>query len=108
MHENEIGTVIVDCAVHLHQSLGPGLLETVYEVTLARILEKRGLSVQRQISSMGSFESASVSLWLRENLSRQNKAVNRSVASVARSVRSSTSTPHPVISIVIWLTLAVY
>ena len=49
MHENEIGTVIVDCAVHLHQDLGPGLLETVYEVTLARKLEKRGLSVQRQI-----------------------------------------------------------
>ena len=49
MHENEIGTVIVDCAVHLHQDLGPGLLETVYEVTLARKLEMRGLSVQRQV-----------------------------------------------------------
>ena len=48
MHENEIGTAIVDCAVHLHQDLGPGLLESVYEVTLARKLEKRGLSVQRQ------------------------------------------------------------
>jgi hypothetical protein len=49
MHENEIGTVIVDCAVYLHKDLGPGLLETVYEVTLARKLEKRGLSVQRQV-----------------------------------------------------------
>ena len=49
MHENEIGTMIVDCAVHLHQDLGPGLLETVYEVTLARKLEQRGLSVQRQV-----------------------------------------------------------
>ena len=29
MHENEIGTVIVDSAVHLHQALGPGLLESV-------------------------------------------------------------------------------
>jgi len=38
MHENEIGTMIVDCAVDLHQDLGPGLLETVYEVTLARKL----------------------------------------------------------------------
>ena len=41
--------MIVDCAVHLHQDLGPGLLETVYEVTLARKLEQRGLSVQRQV-----------------------------------------------------------
>ena len=50
MHENELGTVIVDCAVRLHRDLGPGLLETVYEVTLARKLEKRGLSVQRPIA----------------------------------------------------------
>ena len=49
MHENEVGTVIVDSAVHLHQDLGPGLLETVYEVTLAEKLRKRGLSVQRQV-----------------------------------------------------------
>ena len=49
MHENEIGTMIVDYAVHLHQDLGPGLLEIVYEVTLARKLEQRGLSVQRQV-----------------------------------------------------------
>jgi len=35
MHENEIGTAVLDFAVHLHQDLGPGLLETVYEVTLA-------------------------------------------------------------------------
>jgi GxxExxY protein len=49
MTENEIGTVIVDCAVQLHRELGPGLLESVYEATLARQLEKRGLQVQRQV-----------------------------------------------------------
>ena len=56
MHENEIGTAIVDCAVHLHQDLGPGLLETVYEVTLARKLEKRGFSVQRQVAIAIEYE----------------------------------------------------
>jgi GxxExxY protein len=50
MKENEIGSIIVDCAVELHRNLGPGLLETVYEVTLARALERRGLAVQRQVS----------------------------------------------------------
>ncbi len=50
MNENAIGTIVVDCAVELHRDLGPGLLETVYEVTLARALERRGLSVQRQVS----------------------------------------------------------
>lgn len=49
MEENQIGTLIVDCAVHLHQALGPGLLESVYEALLARQLEKRGLGVRRQV-----------------------------------------------------------
>jgi len=40
MHENAIGTIVVDCAVELHRDLGPGLLETVYEVTLARALQR--------------------------------------------------------------------
>jgi GxxExxY protein len=49
MNENAIGTIVVDCAVELHRNLGPGLLETVYEVTLARALERRGVSVRRQV-----------------------------------------------------------
>ncbi len=46
--ENEIAREIVDAAFHIHKALGPGLLETVYEVVLARELEKRGLCVLRQ------------------------------------------------------------
>jgi len=46
--ENEIAREIVDAVFHIHTALGPGLLETVYEVVLARELEKRGLSVIRQ------------------------------------------------------------
>lgn len=34
MTENEIGTIIVDTAIAVHRELGPGLLETVYEVVL--------------------------------------------------------------------------
>jgi len=49
MNENEIGTIVVDCAVKLHKSLGPGLLETVYEAVLAKKLEQAGLCVQRQV-----------------------------------------------------------
>ncbi|HEY5563988.1 MAG TPA: GxxExxY protein, partial [Rhodothermia bacterium] len=50
MSENEIGTIIVDCAVRLHKELGPGLLETVYEVLLAHRLREGGLTVERQAS----------------------------------------------------------
>jgi iron complex transport system substrate-binding protein len=45
---NLISGTIVDAAFHIHSALGPGLLESVYEVILARELEKRGLQVQRQ------------------------------------------------------------
>ena len=49
MTENEIGRIIVDCAVRLHKELGPGLLESVYEVLLAHLLESEGLKVKRQV-----------------------------------------------------------
>lgn len=45
---NAISGTIVDAAFHIHSTLGPGLLESVYEVILARELEKRGLQAQRQ------------------------------------------------------------
>lgn len=49
MTENEIGKIVVDCAVQLHIELGPGLLESVYEVLLAHMLKERGLSIERQV-----------------------------------------------------------
>lgn len=48
MRENEISGAVVDAAFQIHSQLGPGLLETVYEVLLAHALQKRGMSVQRQ------------------------------------------------------------
>jgi len=49
MHINEISGQIVDAAVKVHSKLGPGLLESVYEVVLEYELKKRGLRVQRQL-----------------------------------------------------------
>jgi len=49
MIENEIGTIVVESAIAVHRELGPGLLETVYEVVLARELQDRGLNVERQV-----------------------------------------------------------
>ena len=46
--------------MHVHQALGPGLLETVYVVTLARQVEKRGLSVQRQVTVGIEYEGQSL------------------------------------------------
>jgi hypothetical protein len=43
---DEITGIIIDAGVKLDQALGPGLWESVYEVILARDLERRGLSVE--------------------------------------------------------------
>lgn len=49
MHDLEtLAAVAVDCGLKLHQGLGPGLLESVYEAVLAESLKRRGLSVERQ------------------------------------------------------------
>ena len=49
MDENQLGRIVVDAAIAVHRGLGPGLLETVYEVVLAKELRERGLAVERQI-----------------------------------------------------------
>ena len=35
LKENKIAKLVVDAAYHVHTKLGPGLLESVYEVVLA-------------------------------------------------------------------------
>ena len=50
MNENEIGSLVVDTAVNLHKNIGPGLLESVYESILCKLLSQKGLYVQRQVS----------------------------------------------------------
>lgn len=49
MTENEIGTIVVESAISVHRELGPGLLESVYEIVLAKELQDRGLKVERQV-----------------------------------------------------------
>jgi GxxExxY protein len=45
---DDITGEIVDASIRVHQDLGPGLLESVYEAILAKVLMRRGLTVERQ------------------------------------------------------------
>ena len=87
MHENDLGTIIVDCSVKLHKALGPGLLESVYEAVLARQLKQAGLSVQRQVAVPIHFEGLSFDEGFRADL-----IVNQKVIIELKSVE----TVHPV------------
>jgi len=49
LNENQLSKIILDAAFKVHTKAGPGLLETVYEVTLAHELRKQGLDVKRQV-----------------------------------------------------------
>ncbi len=48
MTENEVAKRIVDACYKIHTTLGPGLLETVYEAVLQHELKNRGLHTVRQ------------------------------------------------------------
>ena len=43
-----IASLAVDCGFRIHERLGPGLLESVYEAVLAQSLARHGLLVERQ------------------------------------------------------------
>ena len=47
-HLDDITGTIIDSAMKIHRELGPGLLESVYELVLTHELEQRGFRVQRQ------------------------------------------------------------
>jgi GxxExxY protein len=46
---NETSGIVVDAAFQVHQALGPGLLESVYEQCMQYELTDRGLDVKRQV-----------------------------------------------------------
>ena len=75
MNENEIGTHIVDTAVYLHKKLGPGLLESVYEVILSKLLAQKGLHVQRQVSIPIEFEGEHFDEGFRADLFVEGKVI---------------------------------
>lgn len=59
---------VVDAAFSIHSNLGPGLLESVYEVCLAHEIEKRKLKVERQISLPVYYDAIRLDAGLRLDL----------------------------------------
>lgn len=48
---NKLSGIIIDSAIEVHRELGPGLLERVYEASLAKELSIRGISSRRQVAA---------------------------------------------------------
>jgi len=68
MKENETSKTIIDAAMEVHRTLGPGLLESVYEEALAYELMQRGLRVARQVAFPVRFKGVHLDCGFRADL----------------------------------------
>jgi GxxExxY protein len=65
---NDITGQIVDAAMKVHTTLGPGLLESAYEACLAFELTKRGLRVERQVALPVTYDEVRIDVGYRLDL----------------------------------------
>ena len=86
MTENEIAKQVVDAAYRVHTRLGPGLLESVYEVVLVHELKKRGLNSVRQIAVPIQYDSIAFDEGFRADVIVEDKVILelKSVEAVAK------------------------
>src|SRR5262245_9683289 len=75
MTENEIGKIVLDAAIAVHKELGPGLLESVYEIVLAYELEQHGLHVNRQVPISIRYKNMTFDAAFRADLIIEEKVI---------------------------------
>jgi len=75
MTENEISRIIVEEAIYIHKSIGPGMLESVYVHCLAYRLVKRGLNVRPEVPVPVIFEEVKLDCGYRSDLVVEDKVV---------------------------------
>ncbi len=75
MTENQIATIILDCAFEVHRTLGPGLFESVYEEVIAYELTKRKLGIARQVEIPMVYESIKMEAGFRADIIVEKKVI---------------------------------
>jgi GxxExxY protein len=75
MIENEISGAVVDAAYKVHTSLGPGLLESVYETVMDHELRRRKLRVRRQVMIPVVYEGVVLEEGFRADLIVEDKVI---------------------------------
>ena len=75
MHENDISKKIIAASIEVHRILGPGLLESVYEIVLAYELKKRGMKVERQVPVAIVFEGIKFDEGFRADIIVEDKVI---------------------------------
>jgi GxxExxY protein len=75
MNIEDIGKTIVDSAIKVHQSLGPGLLESTYQKCLAHELSKRGLKVVCEVTLPIVFDGVTIEAGYKIDMLVEDKVI---------------------------------
>jgi GxxExxY protein len=75
MHINQISGAIIDAAMKVHSTLGPGLLESAYRACLMHELHKRGLSVVAELKMPLIYDSIKMDVGYRLDLLVENAVI---------------------------------
>jgi GxxExxY protein len=75
MHENEIGTLLLDAAFIVHKELGPGLLESAYEACLGYELLQKGLIIETQLPMPVVYKAVKLECGYRIDLRIERKVI---------------------------------
>lgn len=73
--ENELSKIVFNCALKVHQNLGPGLLESAYEECLFYELNKTGLEIQKQKALPLVYEEVKLDIGYRIDIIIENKLI---------------------------------
>ena len=75
MEENTVSYEIRGCIFKVYNSLGPGLLESVYEAALAYELQEKGFRVQTQVPVPVYYNGIKLDLGFRADMIVENKVI---------------------------------
>ncbi|MCW3085776.1 MAG: GxxExxY protein [Bacteroidetes bacterium] len=75
MKENEIAKKVIGCAINVHKTLGPGLLESSYEECLVYEIKKAGMQVERQKPLPLIYQEIKMEIGYRIDLLVENKVI---------------------------------
>ena len=85
MELEQIARQIVHCAIKVHKTLGPGLLESVYQKCLAYELERVGLTVPCEVPVQVHYGNVEIDAGFRADMIVENSIIieNKTVEHIA-------------------------
>ena len=75
MNQEDVATIIIDAALKVHRSLGPGLFESAYQLCLAYELRHRGLQVECEVALPITYEGIRIEAGYRIDMVIENQII---------------------------------